>query len=447
MKTLSLSLKYLVHKKLNSFLCIVLLTLGIATLTTATLIYKNVENSMHNNLKNIDLVVGAKGSPIQVILSTVYHIDIPTGNIDWHEAQKLMKNPNLKMVVPLALGDNYKGYRIVGTKQNDFLNVYSAKLKEGTDIKNHFDVLLGSGVAKKSGLKIDDTFSGSHGLVMSDDVHTEFPYKVVGIIEETGTVLDRLIVTTMNAVWEIHGHEAGHEHEGEEHHDEHGHKGEHHADEHDEEHEHHDKDEHKHEHKAEHKHDHDEHKGKHQEKEITALLIGFKSPIAAMQLPRTINKETNMQAASPAFETTRVISILGVGIDSLKFFGVVLIISSFLSIFIALLNSISERRYDIAILRAMGKSKAYIFKLVTFEGLVITIYGLITGILLGHVITYFIATSSDELSGFGLSGSKFYMEELCYAVAIIAFSIIASIIPAIKAYRTDVSKTLSDNNY
>ncbi len=419
MNALRLSINYILHRKLNSFLCILLLTIGIATLITATLIYKTVENNITNNVKNIELVVGAKGSPIQVILSSVYHIDIPTGNISWNEAQKLMKNKNLKSAVPLALGDNYKGYRIVGTK-DDFYKLYNAELKEGALPKEDFDVVIGHTVAKKNGLKIGDKILGSHGLVQSDDNHNEFPYTVVGIAKKTNTVFDRLVITTLNAVWVIHGHEAEHGHE------EHGE----HADEHEE---------HGHE-------EHGEHEIKEADKEITALLVSFRSPIAAMQLPRTINKETNMQAASPAMETTRMMSILGIGIDSLKLFGAILVISSFLSVFIALLNSINERKYDIAVLRAMGKSKGFIFKMVTFEGLLITIDGLIAGILLGHIITHFIAASASELSGFGLSGNKFFVEELYYAIAIIVFSLIASMIPAIKAYRTDVSKTLSDSN-
>jgi len=395
MNSVKLSIKYIFHKKLSSFLCFALLLVGVATLTTATLIYKNIENNISGNSRNIDMVLGAKGSALQIILSTIYHLDIPTGNISWAEAQRIMKSPRIKTATPISLGDSFKGYRIIGTR-NSFLDIYGAKLSSGALPSHMFDAVIGKSVAADTGLKVGDKFIGSHGLMPSDDLHTNFPYTVTGIIEPTSTVLDRLVVSTMESVWEIHSHP-----------------------------------------------DEDEKEEAPKEKETTALLVTFRSPLDVINFPRTINKNTNMQAASPAFETTRLISILGIGFGTIKFFGCITVASSFLIIFMVMLNSVSERKYDIAIMRAMGAGRGKIFTIIITEVLLISLSGLIAGLALGHIFAGFAGALSRDLNGVGISGGKFFVEELYFSISIILFSIMAALLPAIKGYRSDVSKILS----
>ena len=249
-----------------------------------TLFGNHVEERINADGENIDVVVGAKGSPLQLILSSVYHIDIPTGNIPLDIVDSLLKDPQIKKAIPLALGDNWKGHRIVGTT-TDYLKHYKAQLNNGRYWKKSFEVVVGSSVK----LKINDEFIGVHGLVEDGNSHKDGKYKVIGILKPSGTVLDRLILTSVNSVLSIHGlHEINDtidentlDLKNVTDHDEHKHDSDH--------------DEHKHgsDHdKHNHDSDHDEHKHELGNAEITALLITTKSPIANINLPRKINRES-----------------------------------------------------------------------------------------------------------------------------------------------------------
>ncbi|MDX5476855.1 MAG: ABC transporter permease, partial [Cyclobacteriaceae bacterium] len=163
MNMFKLSWKYLTAKPLSTGLNILLLALGLAIITVLILIQDQFENKMTRDAQGIDLVVGAKGSPLQLILSSVYHIDFPTGNIDMNDAMALSKNRLVKNIIPMGLGDNYQGYRIVGTNY-DYIDLYSAEMGEGELWKKPFDVVLGHEVAMKLGLTVGDNFVGSHGI-------------------------------------------------------------------------------------------------------------------------------------------------------------------------------------------------------------------------------------------------------------------------------------------
>src|SRR5690554_5397122 len=157
MNMLTLSWKYLIAKPFNTILNIVLLALGLSILTVLILLQDQFEDKMTRDAQGIDLVVGAKGSPLQLILSGIYHIDFPTGNISLEEAQRVSKNRLIKQVIPLGLGDNYEGFRIVGTN-HDYLELYEASFQEGKAWELPFDVVLGSDVAQQLQFKAGDTF-------------------------------------------------------------------------------------------------------------------------------------------------------------------------------------------------------------------------------------------------------------------------------------------------
>src|SRR5690606_32554707 len=160
----------------------------------------------------IDLVVGAKGSPLQLILSSLYHVDNPTGNISLHEAQKLATNPFIELAVPISLGDNFKGHRLIGT-DSSYLELYDLTIKEGVIWNKPFEALIGSAVASKQGLKIGDTFHTAHGLSAEGHVHDEHPFLITGILQQSGSIVDNLILCNLESVWDVHGihHETNHD--------------------------------------------------------------------------------------------------------------------------------------------------------------------------------------------------------------------------------------------
>ena len=304
MNIFKLSIKNIVSKPLNSILSLALLIFGIGIISLMLQLNSLIKTQMDNNLKGIDMVVGAKGSPLQLILSAVYHIDSPTGNISVEDAKKIKNNRMVGSSIDLLYGDNYKGYRIVGTEQK-FLDLYKAKIKEGRKWEDPFEVVVGSKIYSKLNINIDDELVSSHGLRETGEEHADQLFKVVGLLEPSNSVIDQLIVTSPQSIWGLH--------------DDHDHGGEDHEEEHD------------HEHDEEHDHEHDD-------KEITAMLIKFKSPMNIIQFPRQINEDTNLQAAVPSYEISRLFKLFGFGIETLTYLAYLIIIVSAFSLFI---NSVS----------------------------------------------------------------------------------------------------------
>ncbi len=417
-----LILSSLKSRWLNSLLSVFLTAFGVMLALLIIQFGHHIQNRLSADGQGIDIVVGAKGSPLQLILSSVYHIDIPTGNIPYDEAEKWMKHPQVKNAIPLALGDNWKGYRIVGTTP-DYMADYGAELAEGRIWGKAFEAVAGSSV----GLQIGDEFSGAHGLMAGGHEHEEEHYKITGVMKPTGTVLDRLILTSLDSVLEIHGLEGlEHEHHHEEDaHADHGHHEEEHAHEHDK---------------------HETHEGHDHEKagkpEITALLLTTKSPIANINLPRSINRESALQAANPALEMARLTSMLGLGSQSFAALSAILIAIAALSIFAGLAGSLENRMGDLAVLRAIGYSKRRVFKIITLEGMIIVISGLVLGLVMGLSGFALLTRIMTPLEASGASIS-FTSDFILVLLAVMLAGLIAAMLPALRASRVDVARQLS----
>jgi len=413
MTTVNLVWNYLKAKPFNTLLNIFLLALGIAVITILLLFSKQLNEKISSNSKGIDLVVGAKGSPLQLILCSIFHVDFPTGNIKLKEAEKLSKHRLVKNAIPLALGDSYKTFRIVGTNLS-YPKLYQAELASGTWWNNNLEVALGATVAKSLKMKVGDSFTSAHGLMREGTEHAESLYQVTGILKPTGSVVDNLILTNIESIWKVHSHDSqqgdiSQSHivndsplvptieEGD------------------------------------------------STKEITSLLIKFKNPLAALQLPRLINEKTNMQAASPSFETARLFSILGVGVDALMGFAYLLIFISALSIFIALYNSLKERQYDLAIMRSMGASRGKLFAATLLEGTLLTLLGSIMGLVLGHLAILIFTVVLEDSQKMAITTYVFYPEEAFLLIGSLVLGGICSLIPSFQAYRTDIHKVLAGN--
>lgn len=465
MNTIQLVWKNLSRQFGSVFLSILLTAFGISILAVLSITGESFEKQLDNNSKNIDLVVGAKGSPLQLILSSVYHIDNPTGNIPLDELDPLRQNPLVQLAVPLSLGDNFKGHRIVGT-DSSFLSIYETSIREGRIWQNNFEVVIGDQVAKKQQLKIGDQIHSSHGLSKDGHHHDEHPFTIVGILKHNNNVTDNLILTNLESVWDVHGIAHAHDHEETALQKELREREE-------------DREEtvkaHLHHHgedleensnaalgtsgKDHHDHDHDE-QDQHEEEsiivksigadmvkqnglEITAILIKYQSPAAIAILPKMIDQQTDMQAASPAMESTRLFSLLGVGMDSLAILAYVIMLIAGLSVFINLYNALKQRKYDLAIMRTLGASKGKLFNIVLLEGLTITIIGGLVGLLLAHLALYYISNQTSQSADF-IEAFRLHPKELVFLSVACLIGVLAALIPAVKAYRTSIAGTLSN---
>ena len=159
----SMALAALRHKPLATCLNLLLMAIGVAMMTFVLCASRQLENGAMKDANGIDMVVGAKGSPLQLILSSIYHIDIPTGNIPAAAQAQLAANPLVAEAIPLALGDSYQGYRIVGSTA-DYIRHYGGQAASGVPFGGSMQVVLGAEVARRTGIALGARFAGSHGL-------------------------------------------------------------------------------------------------------------------------------------------------------------------------------------------------------------------------------------------------------------------------------------------
>ena len=391
MSIFKLSLKNIFSRPMSSVLSIMLLSLGVSMISLLILINTVLKEQMDNNLKGIDMVVGAKGSPLQLILSSVYHVDSPTGNIPLKEAKAIENNKMVGYSVPLLYGDNYNGYRIVGTNSK-FFELYELNIKSGNFFSKDFEVVVGSKIAERLNLNLEDEFISSHGLRETGEAHANSPFIIKGILEFSNSVADQLILTSPESVWEIH---------------------------------------------AEHDHDDDE-------KEITAMLIKFKSPMNIIQFPRYINEQTNLQSAVPSYEISRLFKLFGFGIETISLLAYLIILVSGISIFITLFNSMKERKYDLALIRTLGGTRFQLSLMLIYESLLLTIIGFFIGIGFSRLSLIFISKIMDANFNYSLNNTGVLNDEWWLLIVSIIIGLVACLIPSIQVYRMDISKTLSD---
>lgn len=368
----SISIQNIKSKPLYSILSVFILSLSIALLLGIQQIKISFKNQIENNLSNIDLVVGAKGSPLQLVLASILHLDSPTGNISYKDAKKIANSPMVKSAIPISYGDNYKGFRIVGTTE-EYVLLFGAEYKSGRSVTKTMEVVLGSTVAEQLGLSIGDTLLSSHGLMENSiEVHSD-KLTVVGILKPTSKVIDRLIITNLESVWDVHDHHDGEHQEVENHLEQH-----HQEENHKEEQEHH-KNIEKVTHTA-----HNHHYGEEDEedKEITSLLVNFKSPRALLTFPRKINKDTNMQAALPKYEFNKLYEYTSIGFQTISWIAYLILVISCVIIFVSIYKMVKERAYDLALLRTFGATNFQLVKMVFYEGLLISIAAFLFGFVL-----------------------------------------------------------------
>ncbi|MFN3239712.1 MAG: ABC transporter permease [Pseudomonadales bacterium] len=435
MSLFRLSLANLALTPLTTAVNILLLALGTASIAILLIAAHQLTTTLSRDSADIDLVIGAKGSPLQLVLAGVYHADVPPGNISLQAADVWMNDPQVASATPLALGDSFRGFRIVGT-EHDYIDIYNGQVAKGRLWQAPLEIVVGAQVARDTGLGVGASFAGVHGMDDGGDSHDNAKYQVVGVLAETGTVLDRLLVTSMESVWLLHetGHHDGHDHDN--------HDGDHDHAEHHEHDEHHDHDE-DHDH-AEH-HDHDDHMSEvdQSDREATVILIRYATPLAAMNLPRAINEGSELQAASPAFEITRLLQIVGIGLGWLQSFAAILLMSAALSIFAALYSSLKARRRDLAVLRCLGASRWELFRLLFVEGMALTGSGIFAGLLLAHGGVEIVGQWLGDTQNIALTGLMWAPQETWLVFGLLMVGSVTALIPAWQAFSTDVARTLA----
>jgi putative ABC transport system permease protein len=397
MKTIALSLRYLWARPLAALLNLLLLTLGLASIGFVLLVSSQVSRAFERDLAGIDLVVGAKGSPMQLILAGVFHIDVPPGNIALSDVRELQKHPQIARLVPISLGDAFRGHRIVGTTP-DYLAQYKLAIAQGAAWQQPLQAVLGEQAARDTGLKVGDRFHGNHGLGGGGHAHGDTPYQVAGVLAPCGCVADRLILTSLESVWQVHEKATAV--------------------------------------------DEEDRKALEAEREVTMALISYKTPLAAVTFPRFVNTTTEMQAAAPAVEVSRLLRMLGVGTEVVQGLGGVLLVTAALSVFIALWNAVRERRADLAMLRMLGAPPGRVAALLLCEALWLAVLASIFGLAAAHGLTGLVGSLLAAQQSLPVTGWIWLPQEAWIPVAAVAVAAVAALIPALSAYRVDVARSL-----
>jgi putative ABC transport system permease protein len=327
----------------------------------------------------------------------------------------LRRDRAVARAVPLALGDNFRGFRIVGTDQS-FAGLYGLKLAEGRDFSGPMEAVLGAEVARATGAKLGQKFVGSHGLgadEAGEQGHDHAPFETVGILAPSGTVADRLILTQVQSVWAVHGIAEDHDHED-----------------------------------ADHDHDDDaplQAQRGGPEADLTALLVTYRNASAAIRLPAMINRQTALQAAVPATETARLLALLGASLAGIEVFAWLLAATGGLAIFVALLAALRAREGDLALLRVMGASRAQVFGTVLLEGVMTAAAGAAIGWAAAHGLIALARARFATLSELGLAPFQPYSGEAALIAGVIVIGALAALIPAIRIYRLDPARVLARN--
>ena len=403
MSFLGMAWRYLRFRWLVTLLTVASIALGAALVCTVLVLRHESDRALSKDAGLYDLVVGGKGSPLQLVLSSVYHLDSPTGNLPYSEYERMRRDPRVMWAAPIGLGDNYAGYRIVGTESH-FFDLPDRngdpffEVARGRLFDDRFEVVLGSQVATATGLEVGDSFFGTHGLVevAGGEVHRDFPYRVSGILAPTGTAQDRGIYGTLESVWEIHEVE---------------------------------------------ERLHSAIQGtamlaNRPERETSAILVRLETPGLRLWMADEIRKQSDGIAAIPINEILRFQrGIVGPVQRSLLAVAAAVVVVACLTILTTLHQATERRRRDIAILRSLGAGRGEVAALVFTEGLILTVTGITLGLLLGHGGLALASDSIRDTTGLVLHPWRIPSTEMIALATMAACGVAATLIPAISCYR------------
>ena len=393
----SLLVAYLRHRPGLTALNVLLVALATALLVASTLAVGQLERRLERDAAGVDLVVGAKGSPLQLILAGLYQVDVPPGNIPLASFRALEAERMVAQAIPLSLGDTFRGWRIVGTTVA-YATLYGARPVRGALPARPMQAVLGSRVAAATGLDVGATFVGAHGLGEDGPEHADHVYAVTGVLGATGTVIDRLILTPLESVWIVHEGEPA---------------------------------------------DEDERRALLEAREVTLALVRYATPLAAALLPRRLNAQPEWQAASPATEAARLFQLLEPLLVAVRALAALLLALAALSVFVALSQALADRQRELALMRLLGASPLRVFRLTLAEGVALAALGALAGLAIGHLGLHLVGQWLTPRGELPLTGLDFDMLELLWVGLAVAAGALAAVLPARRAARTPIALALA----
>lgn len=395
------AIKSLMTKKIIAFLYIAALCLAVTMSMLSINISSQIQEGFYSADQKYDVVIGPAGSDVQLVMSSLFFSDEALGTINYSYVEKLQEE-GLQTVIPLGIGDNYRGARIIGSSP-ELLTGY--KLKEGSCFEDNFEIVVGSAVATAYDLKIGDQIISSHGMGLSSHEHDQMPYTVVGILNQTHTAYDNVLFTTIESIWDAHSEE-NHEHE--------------------EEHEYEENHEHEETHGHEENHEHEEAHDHESEQTVTAVLVRSGSISKASKLVNDYSTD-GLQAVN----VTQVLRKLMNNVDlskqvALILTGIIVILAALIVVIMTFLMAVNFKK-DIHTLQFIDMPRYQIKKYIYIQSLILSGAAWLLGILLSRAG---IMAAGEVSSQFGivLNSSKFYGQEMVMSLALCLLSFIPVII-------------------
>ena len=434
------------QRSLASALTALSMALGVGLVVAVLVIHGVLGQSFRRSAQGYDLILGAKGSRLELVLSTVFHLYRPTANIPAKDYYTVLSRYEAEMLaIPVCMGDTFKQHRVIGTTPDMFdeLEYRDGKKYEfqegGRNFTwdGHFEAVIGATVARRTGLKVGGTFPPVHGDTLGHRDQRDFT--VVGILKPTGTPNDRAIFVNVEGFYDLHKKEAGDSHAG----------------------------------------SHEKPEGPSatataekappgsagsrdgappagassrkprfdESREVTAVLVVFRTPNMPRRvaIPKEINRdrELQLQAVAPAEEVTKLFEgIIGNVQWILLFLAILIVIVAGIGILVSIYNSMSDRRHEIAIMRALGARRVTVMMTVLCESILLALGGGAIGVLLGHGLTGLLAPIIDKQTGVVVSPLQFQTSELVLIPGLILLATVVGYLPAVVAYRTDVAQSL-----
>ncbi len=408
MAILSLAAKSLWNRRLTSTLVVLSIALSVALLLGVERLRTQARASFANTLSGTDLIVGARGSPINLLLYSVFRIGDPTNNVNWTSYRTLAAHPQIAWTVPLSLGDSHRGFRVLGTSRAYFEHYrygrsQPLRIAAGREFEDVFDAVLGAEVADRLGYRLGQSIVIAHGASeVSFALHDDKPFHVVGVLARTGTPVDQTVHVSLEGIEAIHADWLG---------------------------------------------------GAPvpglrlsaeqvrqidlTPKTITAFLVGLKSKTAIFRLQREINEfaAEPLLAILPGLTLQQLWGLMGLAENALLVVSGLVVLVGLIVMLAALLTGLNERRREMAILRAVGARPGHVFSLVLGESLALALVGALLGLLLLQGGLLAAAPLLETRLGLAIAAWPPSRHELILLASVLGCGLSAGLLPAWRAYR------------
>lgn len=416
MAILRLALKSLLNRRYTALLMLFSITLSVTLLLGVERLRTESRASFANTISGTDLVVGARSGAINLLLYSIFRIGDATNNISWKSYRRFAEHPLVEWTIPLSLGDSHQGYRVLGTN-NDYFTHYryagsrSLEFKTGAKFQGVYEAVLGAEVAQKLGYRLEQEIVIAHGAAkVSFKNHDDKPFRVIGILEPTGTPVDRTVHVPLEGIEAIHSDwMAGRPIPG-------------------------------HSLSAEAALQRDL-----TPQAITAFMVGLKSRIATFRVQRQINdyRKEPLQAILPGVALQQLWKMMSVAENALVIVSWMVVAVGFAGMLSVMLAGLNERRREMAILRSVGARPAHILLLVSGESVLLILAGLALGVSLTYAWIWLLQPLMSSRFGIQLAVGSLSLHEWQLIGAILLTGLLVGLVPGLQAYRNSLSDGMS----